>query len=170
MKLCVYDNVVSKRDNDVYRDLLLKGPFYYGAIDGPNSKPSGLINGFWDLDMKLYPQLKTIREFYLNKIYQIEPSFKKRPIGVERLNLFLPGENPEFHTDHKDWITCMFYINPELSINEGGETQFHSKENFHCVSSKPGRLVIFDGGIEHRATSFRTHPRLTLVFSFVKLS
>ena len=166
--ISVYDNVVSKQDNNVYRNILLNAPFYYGAFDNPNSKPTGLVSGFSDLHVKLYPELKTIRDFYLNKIYQIEPSLKKNPIIVIRLNLFLPGETPEFHIDHKDQIICMFYINPELSINEGGETQFYSEQNFTCISSKPGRLVIFDGGLKHRATSFLNEPRLTLVFCFEK--
>ena len=131
-----------------------------------------MVNRFTETDIKVYPKLKEVEEFYLNKLFEVEPMLKKLKIVVKRLNLFLPRETPRFHTDYKDLdkrITCIFYINPAVDLNEGGETQFIINRELECVSSLPGRLVVFDSGILHRATSFLNEARLTLVFSFEKL-
>lgn len=169
MKVRVYDNLVSHEDNEYYRKLLLKAPFYYGTIDDPGSKPSGLINEFEHENIQIYPILEKIKDFYLNKIFEVEPTFKESKPTVTRLNLFLPRETPRFHDDSKEWITFIFYINPDFEPNEGGETQFIINKQLKSVPSLPGRLVMFDGGIIHRATSFLNEARLTLVFSFEKL-
>ena len=171
----VYDNILSPEENEKYRIVLLHECFFtYGEIDDYDTKPCGLVCDFDKLyhsDIKLTSVLKTITENLLDKIYKNEESLKNMKLIRVYLNLFLPNENPSFHIDANEpgenAVTCLYYLNPSLDPNEGGETQFLIDEEIKGVISKPGRLTIFDGGLLHRATSFKNHPRLTLAFKFV---
>ncbi len=50
----------------------------------------------------------------------------------------------------KDDITILYYINKEWDYKYGGETLFYlQREPKFAVLPKPGRIVIFDGNIEH---------------------
>ena len=115
----------------------------------------------------LGPALNNMLENLLNNIYKNDESLKNMNLYRMYMNLFIPNENPSFHIDGKNTVTCLYYLNPSLDPNEGGETQFLINEEIKGVISKPGRLTIFDGGLLHRATSFKSHPRLTLAFKFV---
>ncbi len=161
-QIIIYDNIFTNVTIEKY-DKILKGcPFHYGQIDKPNTSPTGLTSDFINPSEEYSIILDTI----LSKIYEKEPSLKNMKLFRRYLNLFLPSDNPYFHTDGDRTVTCMVYINPETEYDEGGETQFIDRGNIKCVRSLPGRLVIFDGNIKYRATSFRTIPRLTLIFKF----
>jgi hypothetical protein len=83
------------------------------------------------------------------------------------INIFSKEENPFFHIDSKNGYTCIYYPNiEEENINEGGETQFHINGNIRGILPKPNRLVVFKGDILHKATSFRTKNRYTIVFKY----
>ena len=167
----VYDNILSPEENEKYRIVLLHECFFtYGEDDGDNTEPSGVICDFAKLinsGSKLSPVLKTITENLVDNIYKNEESLKNMKLNRVYLNLFIPNENPSFHIDGKNTVTCLYYLNPPLDINEGGETQFLIDEEIKGVISKPGRLTIFDGGLLHRATSFRKYPRLTMALRFI---
>ena len=167
----VYDNILSPEENEKYRTVLLhECLFSYGEDDGDNTEPSGVICDFVKLinsGSKLSPVLKTITENLVDNIYKNEESLKNMKLNRVYLNLFIPNENPSFHIDGKNTVTCLYYLNPPLDINEGGETQFLIDEEIKGVISKPGRLTIFDGGLLHRATSFRKYPRLTMALRFI---
>jgi hypothetical protein len=63
----------------------------------------------------------------------------------------------------------LYILHPlnKLSI-DNGETLYLNPDNLTVVGvlPKPGRVVIHDGKILHRATSCRVYPRLSLVFRF----
>ena len=81
------------------------------------------------------------------------------------INCFAPNENPYFHTDGEG---LHFYIMRmiEWNLQEGGETQFYVDENIYGVIPIPNRLVMFDGMILHRATSFRNDHRFTVAIKY----
>ena len=81
--------------------------------------------------------------------------------------LFQPFERPKYHVDG-DVTTCLFYINPEVDANEDGATYFIEQDRYVGIPPKPGRLVVFDGNVQHRASTFRSMPRLSVAFKYTK--
>ena len=81
------------------------------------------------------------------------------------INCFAPNENPYFHTDGEG-VTFLHYANDRFDLQEGGETQFYVDENIYGVIPIPNRLVMFDGRILHRATSFRNGHRFTVAIKY----
>jgi hypothetical protein len=169
--ISVYDNILTPEETEKYRNALLHNcPFTYGERDNPNTEPTGVVCDFTKLinsGATLSPAFNNMLENLLNNIYKNDESLKNMNLYRMYMNLFIPNENPSFHIDGKNTVTCLYYLNPSLDPNEGGETQFLIDEEIKGIISKPGRLTIFDGGLLHRATSFKSHPRLTLAFKFV---
>ena len=86
----------------------------------------------------------------------------------QTINIFIPNENPYFHVDSKDLsYTCLYYPNLSYSLDEGGETQFLINNEIRGILPKPNSLVVFDGRIEHKATSFRTQHRFTYAIKYI---
>lgn len=166
--ILVYDDILSGEEVELMRELMLLAPFTYGVSDNRNQPPTGMTYHFIKAVTPLSIELKKLLDSCIFKIFEKNEKFKSKGIHIARLNLFIPGENPYFHTDGDDIITCLYYINPDYHPDEGGETQFLIDNEIKGIRPKPGRLVIFDGRLNHRATSFRTHPRLTLAISFYK--
>ena len=170
--LSIYDDLFSDEEVQTYRDILLYNcPFTYGEIDGPGTLPSGVVCDFtmiMESGGYIDTVIKKILNNLLNKIYEKNEFLKEFKLYRTYLNLFIPKENTCFHIDGEDTITCLYYINPKLEFNEGGETQFMINDEIRGIRSIPGRLVTFDGGLLHRATSFKSQPRLTLAFKFHK--
>jgi hypothetical protein len=156
--LTVYNGVFTPEENlKLYNSILYGKNFTYGEVDSYDTPPTGMV---YDLscDDQLYG---TFYKAVARNWVEVE----KLNLQRAYVNLFLPNENPYFHNDG-NVITCLFYINPEYDINEGGETQFIIDDNIIGIKAKPARLVVFDGKIVHRATSFRKHPRLTVALKF----
>jgi len=157
----VYDNVISKEKNDEwYHSILYKGNYNYGESDRPGMPPTGMtleiknaerINELSDIAFKYHPELNDLKFL---RAY---------------VNLFFPHDRPAFHPD-LNCYTCLFYITPEYDMQEGGETQFLKNDEYDFVGvfPKPGRLIVFDGDIYHRATSYRNNPRITIALKFIK--
>jgi len=169
--IIVHDNILTDEENEKYRNILLRNcPFAYGERDSPDAEPTGVVCDFTKL-MKsgaiMSPVFNSMLDNLLIKIYEKNESLKNMNLYRVYLNLFIPNENPSFHIDGKNTVTCLYYLNPKVNPNEGGETQFLIDEEIKGVISKPGRLTIFDGGLLHRATSFKKYPRLTMAFKFV---
>ena len=66
----------------------------------------------------------------------------------------------------EEGITFLYYPNWEWELQEGGETQFYIDGNILGVPPVPNRLVVFDGMIQHRATSFRNKHRFTIAIKY----
>jgi len=100
-------------------------------------------------------------------------SLHKKGMQLKRayINKFKPGDNPYFHHDELDGITVLYYANNEKRADEGGETIFYLKEEDEMKGIRPfpGRLVMFDGYIQHRATAMRTKDRYTIALKYGSL-
>ena len=81
------------------------------------------------------------------------------------INCFVPGENPYYHIDGEG-LTFLYYPNLDWDVQQGGETQFYIDENIYGIIPKPNRMVVFDGMILHRATSFRNQHRFTVAIKY----
>jgi hypothetical protein len=156
----VYDNVFTiEKTMELYNELLHHRTYKYGEVDSAGFTPTGLTLRF-DTDL-LFP-------LFQKEVFNREPNLKNLKLQRSYVNLFSPHENPNFHDDG-DVTTSIFYINPPHNFNENGETQFIIDNDVINVCSRPGRLVIFDGKITHRATSFRSNPRITVVIKYSSL-
>lgn len=86
------------------------------------------------------------------------------------INCFSPRENPYFHIDSMDptikSYTCLLYANSGWDIDDGGETQFYVNDIIYGVPPVPNRMVLFDGRIRHRATTFRNKYRFTIALKY----
>jgi len=151
-----YDNLLPLDETVSMYNSILTRPFFYGEADRVDTAPTGLLSPL-DSNDPIYIRLTDILKQKMN-LESLQRSY---------INLFRPGEYPLFHKDGKG-TTCLFYINPETALDEGGETQFVINDNITGIVPKPGRLCVFDGLIEHRATSFRTIPRITIAFKFTE--
>ena len=139
---CVYERKTYRLDRD-------KKNTYHNAIASELPKTDPLFDRFYKI------------------INSHEPNLKLENLQRAGINLYLPNTKMFHHTDGPV-ITTLFYINPIFDISEGGETQLVINDEIVCVRPKPGRLVVFDGEIEHIATSFATMPRITIFFKFWK--
>lgn len=81
------------------------------------------------------------------------------------------------HQSHRDYaldsnggITVMYYLNNNWNLNYAGETVFyHNGEILKSIIPKPGRVIIFDGTIEHCARDIRRDVndlRMVLTFKY----
>ena len=78
------------------------------------------------------------------------------------VNRFQPKEIPRFHEDG-EVVTCLLYADPEpWQPNDHGETQLLFNGEIRGVLPIPNRMLLFDGRILHRATSFRSRRRHTI--------
>jgi hypothetical protein len=86
------------------------------------------------------------------------------------INKFKPGEQPYWHHDELDGVTVLYYANTGIRADELGCTEFYLKEEdeIKAIRPVPGRLVMFDGYIQHRATSMRTRNRYTIALKYGK--
>lgn len=159
-RLNIYDNVFNKDDNQYLYNYVLNISYLYGEKDTPYTPVTGMVTPLKDENI-----LVPLNKICLSKNKNIDTSKMQRAC----INLFIPNERPYFHADG-DVYTCLFYVvdDENLCINEGGETQFLVDEKIVGIFPKCCRLVIFDGTIFHRATTFRTKPRFTIAIKYRK--
>tara|TARA_R100000329_G_C7597485_1_gene211889 strand:- start:416 stop:1300 length:885 start_codon:yes stop_codon:yes gene_type:complete len=78
----------------------------------------------------------------------------------------------DFNLNLKGGITVMYYLNNFWNFNYAGETVFYNKDNQDILKSiipKPGRIIVFDGTIEHCAREVRrdlNDLRMVLTFKY----
>ena len=87
-----------------------------------------------------------------------------RPWKLDRfyVNRFQPREIPRFHQDG-EVVTCLLYADAEpWQPNDHGETQLLYNGEIRGVLPVPNRMLLFDGRLLHRATSFRSRRRHTI--------
>jgi SM-20-related protein len=88
------------------------------------------------------------------------------------VNLMLYGDAQYPHTDTQTaGITVLYYANPEWREKWFGETVFYDagRESVAAVSPRPGRVVMFDARIIHRAGVPSREcflPRMTVAFKY----
>jgi len=153
----VFDDIFNDIENQKLFNTLINGGYKYGERDNPEDLPTGMVMELTD---------ETLVSFLVEKIYSCKPDLRRNKPDQAYVNLFIPNENPNFHTDGKT-TTCLFYVMPtELPLKEGGETQFFADNTITGILPKPKRLVVFDGMILHKATSFRSYPRYTIAIKF----
>lgn len=148
-------------DEDEYNKVIkytLKSKYQYGESDNPDTPPTGMISLIEDIG---------ISNLFEEKIKKSVEEVSNLSAYRMYINSFAPGENPYYHIDGETGITCLYYVNPEYRIDDGGETQFFlSKDESINILPIPNRLCYFDANILHRATSFRDIHRFTIAIKY----
>ena len=139
----------------LYNNILYNLSYRYGEYDGEKHKdtPTGLSADI--TDNILY------RNMFQSLVFMKCENLKKFKLDRIHVNFFAPNENPFFHDDG-DITICLFYLTPGYDLDEGGETQFIIDGNIKGILPKPARMIVFDGKIPHKPTSFRSKPRITV--------
>ncbi len=88
-------------------------------------------------------------------------------------NLHLYGDMQFPHTDLAGGVTALYYANPRWDDKWMGETVFYdeNREPLYTVAPKPGRLVVFEADILHRAgvpSRECYEPRISAAFKFTR--
>ena len=152
----IYDNFLSEKEKEEIYNFCREQPYYRGEGDRIDCPPTGLTT---DLNNK------DIIDKLMKKITD-----KKVPMQRSYINLFIPNEKPYYHLDNTsaDYKTCLYYVNTEKInyMDEGGETYFIEEDFKKGVSFLPGRMILFDANIMHRATAFRSMDRYTIALKF----
>jgi len=87
-----------------------------------------------------------------------------RPFRVDRfyVNRFQPREVPQFHQDG-EVLTCLLYGDArDWHPDDFGETQVLVGGEIRGILPIPNRMLVFDGMLLHRATSYQTRVRHTI--------
>lgn len=95
--------------------------------------------------------------------------------GIERIyaNFNLHGDYQFTHADGDVW-TALVFVNSRWSADWGGELMLYEdgpQPVALAIPPRPGRMVIFDGRIDHRGgapSKFCVDARITLAMKFVK--
>ena len=157
----IFDNLLSKDlQIKIHKELLLLN--YVEEYDRPNEKPTGFASEIY--------KTSPIYDIFTNILSGID-ELKDKKLYRSYVNKFLPREIPFFHTDHytKDSYTALYYsLENKVNIDELGETQFYLNEldEIKGILPIPGRIIIFNSNILHRATSFRNIDRYTIAFKY----
>lgn len=163
-----HDNVITQsRTEYLYDTIRYTCKWNYGEVDDVGLPPTGLIcnlfnNGQWEY--------KEIHDELFVGLVKVDPWFETAKLQRSYINMFRPNEEANIHIDGQ-CITALFYINPYMQMNHGGETQFFVDGDMVGSLPYPNRMVIFDGMIPHKATPFRwgRHDvRITVAMKFDK--
>jgi len=152
----IFDGLFSVEEVKYVHECYRKFPYKRTEVDREGLPYTGLS---CELDFK-DPIVKMLIERT-----KINPS----PLLRAYINLFLKDEKPYFHQDNvnKGYKTLLYYMNPQSKdFNNLGETFFYIDNEIRCVEPTPGRVVIFDAEIWHRASSLRDHDRYTIALKW----
>jgi hypothetical protein len=152
------DNFLSAEEHLKVIEHCLSCLYVYGESDDYGLPPTGMISQVQARD-EIFDMFKT-------KLKEKCSLLKEMSFYRMYVNCFAPNENPYFHVDGKG-LTFLYYASDvNWDVQDGGETQFHLDGNIYGVSPIPNRLVMFDGMILHRATTFRDRHRFTIAIKY----
>ena len=157
MEINYDDNFLSQNEYESVLDYCINTEYSFGERDDENLPPTGMVRNIEKVEM--------IYDLFSQRLEEKCSFLKDMKLYRMYVNCFAPGENPYFHTDGEG-LTFLYYVNPEWNVQEGGETQFYVDDNVYGVSPIPNRLVMFNGMILHRATSFRSQHRFTVAIKY----
>jgi len=153
MMLQIHDNFLGENQRQVLLNTCHNLIYKMGETDRPDCPPTGMVSQL-EHDSIILPKI-------------ISEKLGRSPDSLIRLyvNYYAATETPYFHDDG-DCITCLYYPNNNLDIDEGGETQFLLEDHIYGVPYIADRLIEFDGRIPHKATSFRSTYRFTIAAKY----
>ena len=154
----ILDNLVSKDQILEIFNFCKKQNYKRLEVDGPGLPYTGLSS---DLDLE-----NDLVKFLL-KVTNISNEKLTRAY----INLFIHDEKPYYHQDDTEpgAKTLLYYVNPQpKDYNDLGETFFIIDNQIQGVLPVPGRIIIFDAEVWHKATPLRTDDRYTVALKWTR--
>lgn len=155
----IFDNTIPYEEVlQLNQYLLYYKSYFWGEFDNEEHERSGMVYDIDDVELK--ERLESV-------IFKADSNLANKNLVRAYVNLFQPFERPKYHVDG-NVTTCLFYINPKVGVNEDGATYFFENDRYVGIPPTPGRLVIFDGNLLHRASTFNSMPRISVAFKYEK--
>tara|TARA_R110000822_G_scaffold233872_2_gene365212 strand:- start:870 stop:1349 length:480 start_codon:yes stop_codon:yes gene_type:complete len=153
----IIDNLFTSEEVEKIYENYKNFPYKRTEVDAPGLPYTGLISNlnFQDQTVKSLIERTKIGKIELLNAY---------------INLFLKEEKPYFHIDGQyGYKTLLYYMNPSYkNYDDLGETYLIIDNKIQGIRPIPGRVVIFDASILHRASSLRNEDRFTIALKFKK--
>lgn len=148
-KLVVFDGITSFDFRQGAYGFIKNSTYKIGFEDTAYSNYPYICSGFTNQDvvnMGVWRELKDKPPLELVSQANLERAI---------VNLTIPNEPHWCHT-HTNQTVMLYYANPEWKEEWGGETLFMNDDQTDIEFAsiyKPGRIVVFDGGIPHTIRS-----------------
>jgi hypothetical protein len=168
MEVKVVNNFLPDDDFNEILSYCKNATYSYGEIDGAEN--AGDETFCVGMTHQIFPMNSKIVDLFEKECKNQFPEVEGYIITEMYVNCFAPSENPYFHIDSffpdlKSY-TCIFYANDKWNLDDEGETQFYVNDIIYGVPPEPNRMVLFDGRIPHRATSFRNRHRFSVAIKY----
>ena len=153
----IYDNVFTSSEKSSHIIYAQNAPYILGHPTSGvfwHRSDTFFFHGMNSSELDNFGFTRT--NFYKNIMLKRYPSYE-----IERTWILSssPLSSYYFHVDNPDETlnrkTLLYYLNSRWDRNWGGETLF-ANNNGECeiaVEYKPGRVVVFDGSIEHKPSA-----------------
>ena len=152
----IYDDFLSKKEQNHVLDYCAEAPYKYGESDSDSTPPTGMTHDI--------PENGYIHELFCVKTQVLVP--EELIFYRMYINCFAPREIPYFHTDGDDGVTFLYYPQRGWKQNDGGETQIYEDDMIKGIPPISNRMLMFDASLLHRATSFRDRHRFTIAVKY----
>jgi Rps23 Pro-64 3,4-dihydroxylase Tpa1-like proline 4-hydroxylase len=170
-EIFVFDDFLDSQELAEFNELLAGGAFRRNETDSSETQHIRQWVRHFEIDSLIEV------EFFQRIIIKISNCF---PSDADQVpyraycNNILYGDMLFAHRDNDismPDITALLYINKKWETDWGGETVFFDENNdaMYAVSPRPGRLVLFKGGLLHRAGAPQREcyeSRLTFAIKF----
>ena len=167
-EVCVYDGLLPHEQVVVLTSMFDEGAFTRTEW----ARPDTAAVRHWALNIPLEvgsrlavyePMMRAVQELMAGKSYRIYRCY---------CNHASYGDVLFTHTDCEPQardLTALWYVAPQWDVEWGGETLFYNRQADAevAVTPRPGRLVIFDGTIQHAGRPPNRNcyaPRYTLAY------
>ena len=153
----IRDNFLSIEENFNVLQYCQSASYTYGATDNVDTPITGFVH--------YIPKEEPVFNLLFDKVNPLT-SHSGFTFYTMYINCFSPAENPYFHIDNREGITLLYYPQFDWNLDDGGETQLFIGGTIHGIIPIANRLLMFDSGILHRATSFRDRHRFTIAIKY----
>ena len=170
------DSVASSEILDIY---FISCALAYQISNSSCSEVQGIVDRRLKCDIEdTHPIIEYLLSEKTNSHKAIKKYIPSEVYGFDRgyVNLGIHGDVNQMHIDHRyDCKTLLYYANRHWEYNWGGNTIFYDNDGNAKtnIEIKPGRIVIFDGGIPHTVMpmNIRCSPsyRFTVALKFETL-
>ena len=165
----VLDGIFSENDIVSAHQFLERLPYRLNDVDSVETEYSR----HWKAELPIEMALRT--PLFRDCVELTHRLMTESPLKLRRVhaNLHMYGDMQFPHTDLPGGVTALYYANPEWDEKWLGETVFYdqNREPLYTVAPKPGRVVIFDADILHRAgvpSRESYQARISAAFKFVR--
>jgi hypothetical protein len=153
----IYDDVFSQSERDFHIQYTYNSKYLLKSAFGGN---------FWLKDKNIFvsafnpDELNTFNFLNTDSFSPIAENLKEFNINNCYSHVSSLASSFYFHVDNNilnSGKTLLYYVNPRWDRDWGGETLFANREGECeiCVEYRPGRIVVFDADMEHKATNQR---------------